>query len=458
MDFSRSLLTVNSVLERVLRGEATFQRSLSAANQPPPKKKPAQTKKIGSSAVFPIYGNVYPLGYYSVSLKIGNPPKVYDLDIDSGSDLTWVQCDAPCTGCTKPRDQLYKPKNNTMHCADPICSAIHSSNNHPCKSPTDQCDYEIEYADRGSSFGVLVRDSIPLTFSNGSTLGPRLAFGCGYDQTYGGPGAPPQTAGVLGLGNGKASILSQLTQMGLTRNVVGHCLSSRGGGFLFFGDDFVPSSGITWTAISQDYVDKHYGSGPAELYFGGKPAGIKGLEVIFDSGSSYTYFNSPAYEAVVNLVKKSLNGKPLKDTAEDKSLPICWKGNKAFKSVQDAKKFFTPLALSFTNFKHVQLQLLPEAYLIVTKLGSVCLGILNGTQVGLENLNIIGDVSLQEKMVIYDNEKKQIGWGPVNCDRLPNVDADHNGAFSQPYAVNFGIAAESCPATRRKLRQEQHIK
>lgn len=82
-----------------------------------------------------------------------------------------------------------------------------------------------------------------------------VCFRCGYDQTYGGPGAPPQTAGVLGLGNGKASILSQLTQMGLTRNVVGHCLSSRGGGFLFFGDDFVPSSGITWTAKSQDYVE-----------------------------------------------------------------------------------------------------------------------------------------------------------------------------------------------------------
>lgn len=124
-------------------------------------------------------------------------------------------------------------------------------------------------------------------------------------------------------------------------------------------------------------------------------------------------------------VKKSLNGKPLKDAAEDKSLPICWKGNKAFKSVQDAKNFFTPLALSFTNSKHVQLQLLPEAYLIVTvsypnacfpfaiwlietrllgnmanemfpfqKLGSVCLGILNGTQVGLENLNIIGGNTL----------------------------------------------------------------
>ena len=38
--------------------------------------------------------------YYSVSLQIGNPPKDFTFDVDTGSDLTWVQCDAPCSGCT----------------------------------------------------------------------------------------------------------------------------------------------------------------------------------------------------------------------------------------------------------------------------------------------------------------------------------------------------------------------
>lgn len=39
--------------------------------------------------------------FYSVNLYVGNPPKPYLLDIDSGSDLTWLQCDAPCVRCTK---------------------------------------------------------------------------------------------------------------------------------------------------------------------------------------------------------------------------------------------------------------------------------------------------------------------------------------------------------------------
>jgi hypothetical protein len=55
-----------------------------------------------------IYG-YYLCRYYTVSLSIGNPPKLYDLDIDSGSDLTWVQCDAPCKGCTKVKSNWIRP-------------------------------------------------------------------------------------------------------------------------------------------------------------------------------------------------------------------------------------------------------------------------------------------------------------------------------------------------------------
>jgi hypothetical protein len=75
---------------------------------------------------------------------------------------------------------------------------------------------------------------------------------CGYNQKYSGSHSPPSTAGVLGLGNGKASILSQLRNVGLTRNVLGHCLSGKGGGYLFFGDDLVPSSGIVWAPFSSN--------------------------------------------------------------------------------------------------------------------------------------------------------------------------------------------------------------
>lgn len=57
---------------------------------------------------------------------------------------------------------------------------------------------------------------------------------------------------------------------------------------------------------------KHYAAGSAELRFGGRSTGFKNLDVIFDSGSSYSYFTSQIYHALLTLVsikeaKTSLN-------------------------------------------------------------------------------------------------------------------------------------------------------
>ncbi|XP_016451446.1 aspartic proteinase Asp1 [Nicotiana tabacum] len=395
----------------------SFKGCFSAFSLPRPSWK--KQSKFGSSLVFPLAGNVYPKGYYQVTINVGQPPKPYFLDIDTGSDLTWLQCDAPCAKCAPAPHSLYKPNKNIVKCKDPVCASLHLPANHHCHTPDEQCDYEVEYADHGSSLGVLVKDAFPLRFTNGSTVSPPLVFGCGYNQEVPASTPAPFTDGILGLGNGKSSVLSQLSSLGLIRHVVGHCLSGQGGGFLFFGDDVLPSSGIVWTPIVRASSEKHYSLGPADLLFSGQATGIKGIPIIFDSGSTYSYFNSDAYKILVSSIKKDINTKQLTEAVDDKSLPVCWKVSKSFKSIHDAKSYFKPLTLSFTKAKNVQLQLPPEAYLVRTEHGNICLGILDGSEVGLGNYNIIGDISMVDKMVIYDNEKQQIGWVSANCNKLP---------------------------------------
>ena len=79
-----------------------------------------------------------------------------------------------------------------------------------------------------------------------------LVYRCGYNQVPGASYHPLD--GILGLGKGKSSIVSQLHSQKLIRNVVGHCLSGGGGGFLFFGDDLYDSSRVVWTSMSSDYT------------------------------------------------------------------------------------------------------------------------------------------------------------------------------------------------------------
>lgn len=372
--------------------------------------------RVGSSIVFPLQGNVYPAGYYNVTINIGQPPRPYFLDVDTGSDLTWLQCDAPCRQCIEAPHPLYKPSNQLVPCKDPICTSLRGDQD--CEDP-DQCDYEVEYADGGSSLGVLVKDYFLLNSTNGKRLNPLLALGCGYDQLEGRSSHPLD--GILGLGKGISSIPSQLSSQGLVKNVIGHCLSGRGGGFLFFGDDIYDSSRISWTPMSRDYI-KYYSPGLAEMIFDGKSTGIRNLPVVFDSGSSYSYLNSQAYQGLLSSLRKILAGKPLTEADnEDTTLPICWKGKRPFKSVRDVRKYFKTFTLSFNSggrFK-THFEFPPEAYLIISYKGNACLGVLNGTQVGLRDLNVIGDISMLDRMVIYNNEKQAIGWAPANCDRIP---------------------------------------
>lgn len=371
---------------------------------------------VGHYFALRMTGNVHPLGYYSVNLNIGNPPKPFDFDIDTGSAFTWVQCNAPCKGCNLPPGRLYTPKNNAVPCSDPLCR--NTPGTFSCQNQNEQCHYEVKYADEGSSLGALVSDNFVFRSSKGVQLRQRLAFGCGYDQANPGPHPPPPTAGVLGLGRGKTTIVSQLQTQGVIRNMFGHCMSRTEGGLLFFGDFPLPSSGISWTPLSSTSSDPYYLSGSAELLFSGKPSGAKGLQFVFDSGSSYSYFNAQVYKLTLTLIKNNLNGKPLKDAPEDKELDVCWKAAKPIRSIREVRNYFQPLTIQFTSGKIVQLLLMPEDYLIVSKRGNACLGILNGSQQQqLGNLNVIGDIFMQDKLVIYDNEKQQIGWFAANCDR-----------------------------------------
>ncbi|KAL0343228.1 UNVERIFIED_CONTAM: Aspartic proteinase Asp1 [Sesamum angustifolium] len=381
----------------------------------PSSSSPSSINRLGSSIIFPLYGNVYPNGFYFVQVYLGYPPKPYFLDPDTGSDLTWLQCDAPCVRCTTGFHPLYRPSNELVICKDPLCASLHSSD-YNCDNP-EQCDYEVEYADGGSSLGVLVNDFFTLNLTSGVRMSPRLTIGCGYDQLPGASDHPLD--GVLGLGKGKSSIVSQLRQQGVIKNVIGHCLSGQGG-FLFFGEDVYDSSRVTWTSMARDYT-KHYAAGSAELRFGGKSTGFKNLNVIFDSGSSYTYFSSHIYQTLVSLINKELSRTSLREATDDHTLPFCWKGKKPFKSTRDVRKYFKALSLSFPNGwrAKAQFEIPPEGYLIISSKGNACLGIMNGTDVGLSNFNMIGDISMQDKMLIYDNEKHVIGWMPANCDQRP---------------------------------------
>lgn len=384
-----------------------------------------KTTKIGSSTVFSVRGDVYPYGLYYVSVLVGNPPRPYHLDMDTGSDLTWIQCDAPCTSCAKGPHPLYKPtKKSLVSSEDLMCKEVQSNQKHGYCESCGQCDYEIEYEDHSSSLGVLARDEMQLRVSNATLLRPNFVFGCAYDQQGQLSVSPAKTDGIIGLSGAKISLPSQLASRGFIRNVVGHCIArgENNHGYMFLGDDFLPQWGMTWVPMLNSHSLNSYHSKIVNLAYGGEQLvqdtlGHSVGQVVFDTGSSYTYLPKEAYDDLVASLEDFLGERLVLDNS-DLTLPLCWRAESPIRSLKDVKGFFRSLTLHFGSRWWImsrKLSIPPEDYLIISEKGNVCLGILDGSKVHDGTTIILGDVSLRGKLVAYDNVNQKIGWTKSDC-------------------------------------------
>lgn len=372
-----------------------------------------------NSTLFPhsLAGNLFPEGLYYTAISLGSPPRPYFLDVDTGSHTTWVQCDAPpCASCAKGAHPLYRPARtaDALPASDPLCEGAQHEN-------PNQCDYEISYADGSSSMGVYVRDSMQFVGEDGERENADIVFGCGYDQQGVLLNALETTDGVLGLTNKALSLPTQLASRGIISNAFGHCMStdpSGAGGYLFLGDDYIPRWGMTWVPIRDGPADDVRRAQVKQINHGDQQLNARGklTQVVFDTGSTYTYFPDEALTRLISSLKEAASPRFVQDDS-DKTLPFCMKSDFPVRSVEDVKHFFKPLSLQFEKrfFFSRTFNIRPEHYLVISDKGNVCLGVLNGTTIGYDSVVIVGDVSLRGKLVAYDNDKNEVGWVDFDC-------------------------------------------
>ncbi|OEL19840.1 Aspartyl protease APCB1 [Dichanthelium oligosanthes] len=335
-----------------------------------------------TAATSPLTGNVFPTGLYYTTVSIGNPPRDYFLDVDTGSDMTWIQCDAPCRSCAKGAHPSYRPaRANIVPASNQLCERVQRDPN--------QCSYDINYADRSSSMGVYVRDTMQLISEDGERENVDIVFGCGYDQQGILLDTLENTDGMLGLGSRAISLPTQLASRGIISNVFGHCMTTdpSGGGYLFLGDDYILRWGMTWVPVR---------NGPAE--------------------AQLQQVNHGDQQLNVQGKLKGASPRFVEDDS-DKTLPFCMKADFSVRSVDDVKHFFKPLSLQFEKrfFFSRTFNIRPEDYLIISDKGNVCLGVFDGTAIGYDSAIIIGDVFLRGKLIAYDNDGNQIGWTDSDC-------------------------------------------
>ncbi|CAK7340152.1 unnamed protein product [Dovyalis caffra] len=145
--------------------------------------------RLLSSIDLPIGGNGHPseTGLYFAKIGLGNPSKDYYVQVDTGSDILWVNC-IDCNKC-------------------------------PTKSELElPCQYNVVYGDGSSTAGYFVKDNLQFervtgnqqtALSNGTVI-----FGCGAQQSGELGSTGEALDGILGFGQANSSVISQLASAG----------------------------------------------------------------------------------------------------------------------------------------------------------------------------------------------------------------------------------------------------
>ncbi|KAG2260281.1 hypothetical protein Bca52824_079575 [Brassica carinata] len=365
------------------------------------------------------------LGLYYAKIGIGTPAKSYYVQVDTGSDIMWVNC-IQCKQCPKRSNlgielTLYDIRESEsaklVSCDEDFCYQISGVLSLGAKLT---CRVLIlRFMEMGA---LLLYDSVAGDLKT-KTANGSVIFGCGARQS-GDLDASNEEAldGILGFGKANSSMISQLASSGRVKKIFAHCLDGRNGGGIFAIGRVVqpkvnmtplvpnqPHYNVNMTAVQvgQEFLDI-----PADLF---QPGDRKGA--IIDSGTTLAYLPEIIYEPLVKKI-----------TSQEPSLKvhIVDKDYKCFQYSGRVDEGFPNVTFHFEN--SVYLRVYPHDYLFPYE-GMWCIGWQNSGMQSRDrrNMTLLGDLVLSNKLVLYDLENQLIGWTEYNCSSSIKVKDEGTG-------------------------------
>ncbi|CAN8276074.1 unnamed protein product [Cochlearia groenlandica] len=386
---------------------------------------------------FPLGGDsrADSIGLYFTKIKLGTPPKEYYVQIDTGSDILWVNCE-PCPNCPLKTDlgiplSLYDSKASStwkkVGCKELFCEYIMQTDS--CPSKRKPCSYHVVYGDGSTSHGEFVKDN--MTFENiignneTTPLTQEVVFGCGRNQSGQLGKTDSALDGIMGFGQAMTSIMSQLTMSGYIKRVFSHCLdNTKGGGIFAIGD--VESPVIKTTPLVPDQV--HYNVNLKGIDVGGNPVDLPpnfassdgtGTTII-DSGTTLAYLPSTLYDSVIEkiIAKQQVKLHTVQGTFS------------CFSFTSNTDKAFPVVNFHFED--ELKLIVYPRDYLFKLREDMYCFGWQSGGMASKDGSDkiLLGDMVLSNKLVVYDIDNYVIGWVEHNCSTSIKVKHKSGAVYS----------------------------
>ncbi|PWA92332.1 Aspartic peptidase [Artemisia annua] len=362
------------------------------------------------------------VGLYYAKIGIGTPPRDYYVQVDTGSDIMWINC-AHCQTCLKKGYHgldltLYNPNESLtsarVTCDQKFCADINRGTVGGCR-PNVSCMFTEYYKDGSGSLGYFIRDVVQYDSVSGD-LETKLAngsviFGCGASQSGNLLNSEDALDGIIGFGKSNASVISQLASYGKVKKMFAHCLDGENGGGIFAIGHVVQPK-VNSTRLIQDQ-SAYYSVNMTGIKVGTEFLNLttdsygktKKAKTVIDSGTTLAYLPEVIYKPLVKKIVAGHSGMRLR-LLQDQYTCFEYSG-----SVDDG---FPAVTFYFEN--SLFLKVYPRDYLFPLD-EFLCFGWQNNGRDSLssEDRIILGDLVLSNKLVLYDLENQTIGWTEYNC-------------------------------------------
>ncbi|XP_030445498.2 aspartyl protease family protein At5g10770-like [Syzygium oleosum] len=342
----------------------------------------------GENARLPIRGGAAPgAGEFVVTVGLGTPKVDLTLIFDTGSDITWTQCE-PCPNCYHQQDPMFEPSKSTTY-SDPQCTE-------------SDCPYSIEYADGSHSSGYYIQDLLTLT---PEYQFPNFIFGCSQNNSHN----FGVTAGVLGLGQGRTSLISHISSQ--FSNIFCYCIpgSESSNGYLLFGMEALrncQTKNTTPLIIDQNNPSYYYVN-LVGIAFGNQTFSLSSESppprTIIDSGTTITRLPPSIYSAIQTEFANYMSNYPVADPLT-KLMDTCY-------DLRGQENVNLPeMVLQFEN---TDVRLDPSAVVWRESDAQVCLAVAPNRK--RPDLVIIGSVQQQNLNILYNIQDNKVEFGNGGC-------------------------------------------
>ncbi|KAL5150116.1 Polyadenylate-binding protein 7 [Glycine soja] len=257
---------------------------------------------------------------------MGTPPKEFNVQIDTGSDILWVNCNT-CSNCPQSSqlgielnffDTVGSSTAALIPCSDPICTSRVQGAAAECSPRVNQCSYTFQYGDGSGTSGYYVSDAMYFSLIMGQppavNSSATIVFGCSISQSGDLTKTDKAVDGIFGFGPGPLSVVSQLSSRGITPKVFSHCLKGDGdgGGVLVLGEILEPSIVYSPLVPSQPHYNLNLQSiavngqllpiNPAVFSISNNRGGT-----IVDCGTTLAYLIQEAYDPLVTAINTAVS-------------------------------------------------------------------------------------------------------------------------------------------------------